>query len=364
MAAAHYDVIFRYGELTQKDYDSLAIDFSGLENLTFDETGNPSPRQENSSISKKYGNLQIEFIYPKGSIYKFDGSPVSISDQYIGENKVYSLTIGDDESHTQILNSYQELLVYLQPYLYSDGPEISTFSMVTDAYGSDEASIRLSSGGMGFTQYGFPFACEIEFSYQGVPADGTETDLLSFDLQETCPPNQAAFFPGLLDSIGFMDKIDYFITTEGNPNAFPIIIDPHDAFVIFPGNIIGTDETNSYLFIIDSATRIHLTAHNNYIHLSTDWTTFNALPTGRFSFPHATLEMMRLPGELLYGKQDRIIDSSSVLKIVDGRKFRLTINSTTNDPNDNPIILPFYAKGLFEEIILNDKRLIKISEDE
>jgi uncharacterized protein YqfB (UPF0267 family) len=361
---ANYETIYRYGELDQNDYESLSIDFSGLENLTFDEIGNPSAPQENSTLSKDYGNIQIEIIYPKGTIYRIEGSSVSISDRYTTDHKQYVLTLVNSDSVTRVFDSYAELLAYLEPYRYLDGPEMTTFSMVTDGYGSEDSSIRLLSGGFGFTQYGFPINCEIKYTNLQATQDSTIENANAFNLQEVCPPNQAAFYPGLLDTIGFMDKIDFFIAIDNNPDAFPLIIDPEDAFAFFPGDItIDSGEINSYLFIIDSSTRLHLTAHNNFVNISSSWPAVNHLPDGRFSFPHATVEMKDLTGALHYAKYDRVIDPSSILQIVDGTKIRISIYGTVLDANKNPFFTPFYAKGLFEEIILNDKTIIKAKKD-
>ena len=127
-----------------------------------------------------------------------------------------------------------------------------------------------------------------------------------FMLQELCPPNQAAYYAGLLDSIGYMDKIDFFIKTDDVTESFPIIIDPNDAYAIVTGNnLIQSDEINSYLFIIESASRIHLTAHNNFIRIGTNWPAAGSLSEGRLSFPDASLVIFNLPGALAYGKENQ-----------------------------------------------------------
>jgi hypothetical protein len=362
-ATAGYQLTYRYDLLNQDDYDSLSIDFLSLENLTFDEAGNPSSQQENSRISKEYGNLQLDLIYPIGSIYKIVGSSITISDQYDGDVKKYSLTLVNTDSHTQIFNSYFELLAFLEPYLYQQDQKLSTLSLITDAHHSDSSSIRVLSNGFRLTQYGFPSGCEISYSDHNTPNNATDQTVQAFNLQELCPPNQAAYYPGLLDPIGFMDKIDFFINTDDDAGSFPIIIDPNDAYAIVTGNnIIQSDEINSYLFIIESASRIHLTAHNNFVRIGTTWSTSSGLPQGRLSFPHASLELSSLPGELFYGKVNRMIDATSNLQVSNGEKIRTSINTTIYDQNNIPFLSRLFVKGLFSEIILNDRRIIKAGE--
>jgi hypothetical protein len=359
-----YQLSYQYGLLDQEDYESLSIDISYLENLTFDEIGNPSPRQENSKISKEYGNLQLDLIYPIGSIYQFDGSSVSITDQYIGDTKKYTLTWVDTQSHSQTFNAYHELVAYLEPYLVQEDQKLSTLSIISDADQSNTSSLRIFSNGFGLTQYGFPSGCEMAFSHLNPPDDSSDPTTQAFNLQEECPPNQAAFYPGLLDSIGFMDKIDFFITTDGYSGAFPIIIDPNDAFAIVTGNhLIQSDEINSFLFIINSASRIHLTAHNNFVRIGTNWSASSSLPESRLSFPHADLELMNLPGELLFGKDVQAIDADSDLQIIDGERIRTSLNATLFDQNESAYLSRLYMKGLFSEIILNDRTIIKINDE-
>jgi hypothetical protein len=203
------------------------------------------------------------------------------------------------------------------------------------------------------------------YTNQNASQDSAGGNSNGFNLQETCPPNQAAFYPGLLDTIGFMDKIDFFLAIDNNPETFPIIIDPENAYAFFPYDYtIGRDEINSYLFIIDSSTRLHLTAHNNFVNISSSWSPVNQLPGGHFSFPHATVEMKDLPGILLYsGKYDRLIESASILQIVDGTKIRAFINTTTLDADKISHWTPFFIKGLFQEIILDNRTIIKADED-
>jgi hypothetical protein len=357
------EMTYRYGVLDQEDYDDLTIDYSGLENLTFDEIDNSSPLQENSKISKEYGNLQLDFIYPRGSIYKIDGSSVSINSQYLGVDKKYYLNLVNTDSFTQVFNTYSELLTYLQPYIYMEDQNFSTLSIITDADRSNDSSIRLLSNGFGFTQYGFPSECEFTYSHKLVPVDTTNQNTQSFNIQEICPPNQAAYFPGLLDTVGYMDKIDYFITTDDASGSFPIIIDPNDAYAIITGNtIIESDEVNSYLFIIDSSSRVHLTAHNNFVRLSTNWSTLGKIPKGRSSFPRATLEMKNLTGELQYGKNLQLIETDSVLEIINGVEIRTYFNYIGADIGKITISSSYYVRGLFEEIVLNGRRLITIKE--
>ncbi|GEM_PF-6033689 len=363
--AANYVTTFRYGELDQDDYETLSIDYSGLQNLTFDESGNPSPPQLNSNLSKEYGNIQIEVIYPQGAIYTIEGSSVSINDRYDADHRQYVLTLVNSDTVTRVFDTYQDLLTYLEPYRYSTGPEMATFSLVTDAYGAEASSLRLLSGGFGFTQYGFPIQCEITYANRLAPQDDGGGTVNSFKLQETCPPNQAAFYPGLLDTIGFMDKIDFFLAIDKNPEAFPIIIDPEFAYAFFPyDTTINRDEINSYLFIIDSSTRLHLTAHNNFVNISSSWSPSNHLPSGRLSFPHATVEIQDLPGTLLYsGKNERAIEPPSILQIVEGTRIRAYINTTTLGADKLPMWASFYLKGLFQEIILDDRTIIKAEKD-
>jgi hypothetical protein len=126
--------------------------------------------------------------------------------------------------------------------------------------------------------------------------------------------------------------------------------------------IIDVSEINSYLFIIDSTSRIHVTAHNNYIRFSTDWSLNDKIPQGLFSFPHATVELTSLSGQLHYGKTDRVVDAASTLEFYNGRKIRASIYSMMLDPENNPFSAPFFVKGIFDEIILNDRTLIDLSE--
>jgi hypothetical protein len=360
---AAYQLTYRYDLLDQDDYDSLLIEFSGLENLTFDEVGNSSPQQENSKISKEYGNLQLDLIYPIGSIYKIEGSSITISDQYAGDVKKYSLTLVNTTSQTQVFDSYGDLLTYLEPYVYQKDQKLSTLSIITDAHRPDSSSIRILSNSIGLTQYGFPSGCKIAFADHIIPNDAAIQPPRVFNLQELCPPNQAAYYPGLLDTIGFMDKIDFFINTDDGSGSFPIIVDPNDAYAIVTGNnLIPSNEINSYLFIIDSASRIHLTAHNNFMRVSTYWSISGKIPVGRFSFPHASLEITNLPGNLLYGKYARDIDAASYLQIINGEKIRSSINSTLSDQDDKAFFSRLFVKGLFEAVNLNDRTIIKVDE--
>lgn len=357
-----YQLSYQYGLLDQEDYDSLSIDLSGLENLTFDETGNPSPRQENSRISKEYGNLQLDLIYPIGSIYQIEGASVSIDADSTGSDKRYTLTLDDIP---QVFNSYSELVAYLSPYLYQEDQKLSTLSIITDSAHSDRSSIRLLSNGFGLTQYGFPSGCEIIYTQPAAPAPDTGQTTQDFMLQELCPPNQSAYYAGLLDSIGYMDKIDFFIKTGNAAEAFPIIIDPNDAYAIVTGNkLIQSDEINSYLFIIESASRIHLTAHNNFVRIGSSWPATGNLSEGRLSFPNASLVAINLPGPLAYGKESQLIDAVSTLKVIDGEKVRTSLNAILTDPNGNPYRIRVFIKGLFSEIIQNDRTIIKADEDE
>jgi hypothetical protein len=359
-----YQLNYQYGLLEQDDYDSLSIDISGLEYLSFDEVGNPSPQQENSRTSKDYGNLQLDLIYPIGSIYKIEGASVSITDQTIGDTKKYSLTWVDTESHTQTFNAYHELLAYLEPYLYQADQKLSTLSLITDSDHSDSSSIRLLSNGFGLTQYGFPSGCEIIYAQPAASTEGAGQIVPAFNLQELCPPNQAAYYPGLLDPIGYMDKIDFFIKTDDVTRSFPIIIDPNDTYAILTGNnLIQSDEINSYLFIIESASRIHLTAHNNFVRIGAKWSETSNPSEGRLSFPGASLVITNLPGALIYGKENQLIDASSTLKIIAGENVRTSLNAILAGQNGLPSLTRVYIKGLFAEIILNDRTIIKADED-
>jgi hypothetical protein len=357
-----YQLSFQYGLLEQEDYDSLSIDLSGLENLTFDEIGNPSPQQENSRISKEYGNLQLDLIYPIGSIYKIEAASVSINADATGSDKRYTLTVNDIP---QVFNSYSELVAYLKPYQYQEDQKLSTLSIITDSGHSESSSIRLLSNGFGLTQYGFPSGCEILYAQPAVSGAGSAATAQDLKLQELCPPNQTAYYAGLLDSIGYMDKIDFFIKTDDVTRSFPIIIDPTDAYAIVTGsNLIQSDEINSYLFIIESASRIHLTAHNNFVRIGTNWSETGNRSEGRLSFPDASLVISNLPGALVYGKENITIDAISTLKVIDGEKVRTSLNAILTDLNGNPSLTRVYIKGLFAEIILNDRTIIKADEDD
>jgi hypothetical protein len=363
LGMAEFKVDFRYDELDQDDYETMDLGFLGLENILIDEIGNSSPYQGNSSISKNYGNIQIDFVYPTGAVYKIDGSVVSLRSYYTGDDKKYLLEVDGADNFTREFNSYPELLAYLQPYLVPDGYDLSPLSIVTDGYGSPESSIQLFSDNIGYTQYGFPSNCEIEYSVHNPSNENMPESLQSIALKEFCPPNQDTFFPGLLDNVGFIDKIDFFITTDEASGSYPIIIDPKDAYAFMSDNrIIDVSEINSYLFIIDSTSRIHVTAHNNYIRFSTDWSSNDKIPQGLFSFPHAIVELTSLPGQLHYGKTDRVVDAASTLEFYNGRKIRASIYSMILDPENNPYSAPFFVKGIFDEIILNDRTLIDLSE--
>jgi hypothetical protein len=364
-APGDFQAIYRYGRLGQEDYENITVDFSGMTNLAFNEIGNPSPRQENSPTSKKYGNLQLDLIYPRGSIYKMEGVDISLHTQPGAAGSEYILTLAGSETSTQVFTSLGDLQDYLSPYIYLGDQNFSTLSIITDAYRSDDATINMISDHIGLTQYGFPSDCEFIYTHQAAVGEngaGIENALI---IQELCPPNQSAYFPGLLDSIGYMDKIDFFIKTDESAGSFPIIIDPNDSYAIITGsNIIESGENNAYLYIIDSAARIHLTAHNNYLTVTSLWADSGKPPEGRFAFPFADLQIANLAGQLGYGDEGQTVDDASELQITGGEKLRTSINMTLFDTDDQPVFSTFYARGLFEEIRLNGRRLIKITEEE